>query len=333
MNKARCPLYLDIKIATTRSRSHVLVACQFTFYNPSRRSLVARLLSDRNGNVALMNVMCDMTQFFIVVPVPDETAATLAEHFIQHVLLKFCICHLVIVDDGNHFKGVFTAMCKALHINYDILAKRKPKGLLVEKFHRFINKGITIAAEDRTTNDVFVEVGVAASHAWNSSPIDGTDILRNVPAVGREFRFPFDINLSVLSPIVSNNTELVVSYLRLTDSNRYFVSTILKILVENRQNVHAKLINTNMNIVTTLPSDLVMARTTVQSDKTNNKIAKLCYTVRGPFQIIRGTGRGGYIVRKFNRPDSPELKLMSEDLYILPPFLKPCEPVDGSDTR
>ena len=79
-----------------------------------------------------------------------------------------------------------------------------------------------------------------------------------------------------------------------------------------------------MNIVTTLPSDLVMARTTVQSDKTNNKIAKLCYAVRGC---------GGYIVRKFNRPDSPELKLMSEDLYILPPFLKPCEPVDGSDTR
>ena len=36
---------------------------------------------DRNSNVALMNVMCDMTQFVVVVPVPNEVASTLAEHF------------------------------------------------------------------------------------------------------------------------------------------------------------------------------------------------------------------------------------------------------------
>ena len=71
----------------------------------------------------------------------------------------------------------------------------------------------------------------------------------------------------------------------------------------------------------------------VQSDETNNKIAKLFYAVRGPFQIIRGTGRGGYIVRKLNRPNSPEFEFMSEDLYILQPLLKPCESMDGSDTR
>ena len=76
----------------------------------------------------------------------------------QHVLLKFGICHLVILDDGSPFKGVFSAMCKALHINYEILAKRNHKGLLVKKFHRFLNKAITIAAEDRGTNDIFVAV-------------------------------------------------------------------------------------------------------------------------------------------------------------------------------
>ena len=76
-----------------------------------------------------------------------------------------------------------------------------------------------------------------------------------------------------------------------------------------------------------------MDRTAVQSDKSKDKVAKLSYAVRGPFQIIQGTSRGGYIVRKLNKPDSPDLKFMSEDLYILPPSLKPCEPVDGLDTR
>ena len=45
--------------------------------------------TDSNDNVALMNIMCDITQFIIVVPAPNETAATLAEYFIQHVLLNF----------------------------------------------------------------------------------------------------------------------------------------------------------------------------------------------------------------------------------------------------
>ena len=72
---------------------------------------------------------------------------------------------------------------------------------------------------------------------------------------------------------------------------------------------------------------------TVQSDKANDKVAKHCYAVRGPFQIIRGTCHGGYIVRKLNKPDSSKFKFTSEDLYILPPSLKPYERMDGSDTR
>ena len=79
--------------------------------------------------------------------------------------------------------------------------------------------------------------------------------------------------------------------------------------------------------------DLVMARTTVQSDKSKDKVAKLSYAVRGPFQIVRGTGRGGYIVRKLHKADSSELNFISEYIYILPLSLKPCEPVDRSDTR
>ena len=81
------------------------------------------------------------------------------------------------------------------------------------------------------------------------------------------------------------------------------------------------------------PGDLIMAQNVVQSDKIKDKVAKLSYTVRGPFQIVRGTGRGGYTVRKLHKADSPELNFMSEDIYILHPSLKPCEPVDRSDTR
>ena len=137
-----------------------------------------------------MNTMCDMSQFVVVVPVPNESSTTLASFFMQHVLMKFGICHLVVLDDGSPFKGAFIAMCDALNLNYDVLAKRNHKGLTVEHFHRFLNKSVTIAAEDRGTNDIFVPAGIAARYAWNSAPIDGTDILRSIPAIGRELHFP-----------------------------------------------------------------------------------------------------------------------------------------------
>ena len=91
-------------------------------------------------------------------------------------------------------------MCKSFNINYDILTERNHKGLRVEKFYRFINKAITIVVEDRGTSDIFVAAGVTAGYAWNSSPIDGTDILRSVPAIGRELHFPLDIETSALPP-------------------------------------------------------------------------------------------------------------------------------------
>ena len=74
-------------------------------------------MTDQNGEIALMNTKCDMTQFVVVIPVLDETSATLTSHFMLHTLLKFGICHLVVFDDDTPFKGDFVAMCQALNLN------------------------------------------------------------------------------------------------------------------------------------------------------------------------------------------------------------------------
>lgn len=79
--------------------------------------------TDEHGNIALMNSMCKMSQFVVVVPVPDESSATLAGYFMQHILMKFGLCHLVVLDDGTPFKGDFITMCQALNLSYDIFAQ------------------------------------------------------------------------------------------------------------------------------------------------------------------------------------------------------------------
>ena len=270
--------------------------------------------TDENGNMALMNSMFDMSQFVVVLPVPDESSVTLASYFMQYILMKFGLCHLVVIDDGTPFKEAFIAMCQALNLNYDILAKRNHKGLSVEKFHRFLNKSVTIAAEERGTTNIFVPASIVAGYAWNSVPIGGTDILRSIPAIGRELKFPLDINLNAMPKLFQNNTNTTIEYIKLTESSRSFSSSILKILIEDRRIAHAERINNYRNLVVLHAGDIVMARTAIQSDIFKHKVTMLSYSVRSPFQMIRNTGLGNYFVRKLNKPDSPELKFMAYDL-------------------
>ena len=61
---------------------------------------------------------------------------------------------------------------------------------------------------------------------WNSAPTDGTNILRSMPAIGKEIYFPLDIDLYVAPKLIQNNAQAVLDDLKLTDSNRHFSSSI-----------------------------------------------------------------------------------------------------------
>ena len=80
----------------------------------------------------------------VVASVTNESSLTLAKNFFQHVLMKFGLCHSVVIHDGNPFIGDFVARCKPLDLNYDILVKRNHKGSTVENFHRFNIKTVAI---------------------------------------------------------------------------------------------------------------------------------------------------------------------------------------------
>ena len=234
--------------------------------------------TDINGYMALMNIICDMCQFLVVVPVPNETFATLASYFMQHILSKFGLCHLDVLDNGNSFKGDFITMCESLTLNHDVLTNRNHKCLTVKHFYCFLNKSITIAAEDHGTNYISVPTGVGANCAWNSTLIDGTDIHRSIPAIGCELQFSLDISLNTLSKLMHNEGQAALDYLKLTESSRHFSTSIMKIFIEDRRTVHAEHIYNNRNLVILNTGDIVMARTAIQSG--GKKINFLSYVMQ-----------------------------------------------------
>ncbi|MGH7955061.1 MAG: hypothetical protein ACREOZ_03790 [Gloeomargaritales cyanobacterium] len=290
-------------------------------------------LEDYQGNSYLMNAMDDMTGFVVSVPVSAVHAHTLAKEFMQHVLLKVGFCAMVVADDGSNFKGIFADMCKLLNIRLHPLAKGNHKALSVERYHRYLNKAVTIAANDRETNEVFVAAGMVAAYAWNSSPIDGTDIIRSVPAIGREFKFPMDFELSPLPSLSDDVAGALHTYLSRVASNVSFATEILKLLVEDRRTAHRERVNSGRTRVEYQVGDLVTARIQVQSRAADGRSSKLLYKARGPFEIVEVVGHGSYRLKSFGRPDAATRVHHSEDLFLLPPSLRPCDPLDTPDLR
>ena len=78
--------------------------------------------------------------------------------------------------------------------------------------------------------------------------------------------------------------------MRLTNSNRCFSSSNLKLLIEDCRTNHAEQVNNNKNVVELVVGDIFMAMSSIQSDASSNRVAKLSYQIRGPFRIDKCTG-------------------------------------------
>ena len=72
-------------------------------------------ISNKYGEtIQLMNYMCDLTQFLISILVYESTSETLAELFMEHVVLSFGMMAVVVLDVDSKFLSTFKAICLAL---------------------------------------------------------------------------------------------------------------------------------------------------------------------------------------------------------------------------
>ena len=201
----------------------------------------------------LLNAMCDMCQFVISIPIKNMSASYLARLFMEQVLLKFGICAVVVIDDGSTFRGLFEEMCSLLKIRFHAAAKRNHKSIGVEKFHAFLNKGVTIYAEERGSNECFVEAAMVLVYAWNASPIDGTGFIRSVPEIGRILKFPLDIELKNTPPIEDKDGQALVNYIRNLGREVPAVRRLLAYLLEEKRIQRSERINERRNMDFFLP--------------------------------------------------------------------------------
>lgn len=83
----------------------------------------------------------------------------------------------------------------------------------MEQYHKCLNQSETIAGNDKGAHSVIVQNSKISQYAWNSVPIDDTDIVRSTTAIGREFRFPLDVELSPTQNLNNVHNSALFSYL------------------------------------------------------------------------------------------------------------------------
>jgi len=286
-----------------------------------------------DGFKMLFNAMCDMTQFIVSTPVKTTESTFLARTFMEHVLLKFGLYVMVVCDAGSEFRGHFQSMCEILKLRFHPVAKRNHKAVGVERFHKFLNHAQKIGAEERGTPGAFVEIGMTTAYAWNASCIDGTEIVRSIPAIGRPLRYPLDIQMCSKPPIIDVPSESIAKYLRYVDRDAEFARQLTQWLIEDRRSMHRERVNENRHLVTYEPGDVVMGRIAVQSKSTKGIVGKLVFQTRGPFVIIEKTQGSSYTVRAYGIDNGHTQKFQTEDLYLLPKEILPCEHLDLPDMR
>jgi hypothetical protein len=288
-----------------------------------------------SGDTHLLSAMCDLTQFVISVPVSATHSHELARTLFQDILLKVGMCGLIVVDAGSSFCGVFAAACALLGIKYHAASRGNHKAVSVERFFRYLNKAVTLASSDRGTPLVWIEASMIATYAWNCSPIDGTDVIRSVPAMGREFRFPFDLTFDADSPAASplpDASTAILDYIKQTSTHVDFARRVVELVIADRRTAHRDRVNEGRSAPSFKIDDLVLVRVQVQSNAELHRVAKLSYQVRGPFRIVSHSA-GSYQVTPLHNPTADPLSYPGHMLSPVPSGIMPCQPVDSPDFR
>ena len=157
---------------------------------------------DKQGNIKVLTYLDGMTSFamasFALVQQGQIDSAMVADMCMLHFFTTVGLPWLVFMDANSLFKDMFLKTFQLLRVLCQAVALENHKAVWNENFHRYLNKVECINSADTASLWRWKQGVLFACYAWNSSPIDGTDVPRSQVAI--RCHFPFLIDLSLALP-------------------------------------------------------------------------------------------------------------------------------------
>ena len=203
----------------------------------------------------------------------------------SQVLMPNGLPKMVLLDADSLFKMDLQFLLDTLGIPFHIVSAEQHEGILCERFHRYLNKVQRINGLDTKDHSNWMMNTAFAAHAWNASPIDGTDIMRCFVAKARNFHFPLDVQEEP-ARIIGNPGERSLQHLETMFPLWYKQKELLSLLVEENRDKHRAWKNKGKTRREFFPGDLVLIKRQVQSSAITGRPAKLRVKPRGPYRVL-----------------------------------------------
>ena len=174
-----------------------------------------------------------------------------------------------------------------------------------------------IAGTDRGTN-LIIQNAKTSQYAWNSVLIDNTYISRSLATIGRELRFPLDVEISPAPQLNNTNNGALFQYLRNMTADLVFALYVLQILIEEHRTSHHNIHNKGKPVCNLKVGDVVKAHVQVNYVTDKGLVSKLIYKAKDPFTITADLGHHIFEVQPYDETNYAKRKYKNTEVY--PPF-------------
>lgn len=230
------------------------------------------------GNRYILTVYDDLTKYLIAIPIPDQTADTVAQAFVKNVILIYSSPVILLSDLGSCFiSELFKAMCKIFNIKKTFTTPYRPQSSNIEAAHKSLGNYLRINCERNKTGWDYLVPFYCFS--YNTAIHSSTQYSPYELLFGREANLPFQ-----------NATEVDKLY-NYDDYVLFLKSTLQKIAIDAREfairqkEVRKKFFDRKAIAWSPQIGSLVK----LKSNKSKIK-SKLDPIYSGPFKIIESDG-------------------------------------------
>lgn len=123
-----------------------------------------------NGNNYVLTINCNLTKYFIAVPMPNKEAKTIAKSIVENVFLIFGLSKFILTDMGTEYVNkVFKNITKLFDINHLTSTPYHPHTVGgIERSHRTLNEYLRSYLAPNTAEwDTYVKL---FAYCYNTTP-------------------------------------------------------------------------------------------------------------------------------------------------------------------
>lgn len=160
INKTKCHTKIPMCITDTPNRPFEKISID----------TVGPLPITENGNKYAVTISCNLTKYFIPIPLPNKDAKTIAQGIVEHVFLIFGLSKIILTDMGTEYNNtIFNEILKILNIEHTTSTPYHPQTLGgVERSHKTLNEYLrTYLLDNNNEWDTYIKY---FAFCYNTTP-------------------------------------------------------------------------------------------------------------------------------------------------------------------